>query len=66
MRVRINPQQRVLENGSEKVNYMNVNRPPRVDYKSIEKYRKTPSVTCAKRTKWRVYKYALLGYRSGV
>ena len=34
---------------------MNVNRPPRVDYKSREKHRKTPSVTCAKRTKWRVY-----------
>ena len=36
---------------------MNVDKPPRVDYESREKCRKTPSVTCAKRTKWRVYRH---------
>ena len=34
---------------------MNVNSPPRVDYESREKHKKIPNVTCAKRTKWRVY-----------
>ena len=34
---------------------MSVDKAPRVDYESREKYKKTPSVTCAKRTKWRVY-----------
>ena len=38
---------------------MNVNKPPRVDYESREKCQKTPSVTCAKRTKWRVYRCLL-------
>ena len=30
---------------------MSVNGPPRDDYESKEKYKKAPSITCAKRTK---------------
>ena len=42
VRVWINPQQRVPKSGLEKVNCVNANRPPRVDYESREKHRKTP------------------------
>ena len=58
MRVWINPQQKVPKSGLEGVNCMNVNSPPRVDYESRAKHKKIPSVTCAKRTKWRVYTMA--------
>lgn len=41
----------VPEGDSKGVNYISVNEPPRDNYKSREKYKKIPYITCAKKTK---------------
>lgn len=38
---------------------MSVNGPPKDDYESRKKHKKAPSITYAKRTKWRAYKHVI-------
>lgn len=58
MRSKFSPKQEALEGDSKKLGQMSVDGPLRDDNESREKNRKTPRVTCAKRTKLKIYKLA--------
>ena len=56
VKVQMSLEQKTLKDGSKKLSHMSVNRLPRDDYESREKYMKALSIKYAKRTKWRVYR----------